>query len=120
MSTHPLTSQEADVLLHTSRTGRYVTGEAEVIAMAARGLLRDYGPQALAGGDHYFEMTPKGREALKEWKAAQPAPPKPKRSKRSPAFAAWRAMSEHTSISFRDFLQRIWPKRHRDPFLSKL
>lgn len=74
-----LTNEEADVLAHTSRTGRYVTGEESVIDMGRRGLLYDHGPQRLVNGDHYFVMTSKGAEALREWREAQPkeAAPKP-------------------------------------------
>jgi DNA-binding PadR family transcriptional regulator len=69
------TKEEAEVLLHTSRTGRFVTGDAEVAAMAKKGWLHDHGAQALAGGDHYYTTTMKGREVLNAWKAAQPPPP---------------------------------------------
>jgi hypothetical protein len=54
--TLPIT-KEIDVLLHTQRTGRYVTDEQFVIEMAAKGLLKDYGPQRLAGGMHYLTIT---------------------------------------------------------------
>lgn len=79
----PLTTFEAEVLAHTSNTGRYVTDDARVIEMADRGLLKDYGPQNLAGGMHYFTMTSAGRKALSDWRATQPvkAPVKVTRSR---------------------------------------
>lgn len=73
-----ISKQEADVLAHTSNTGRYVTGEAHVIALAKRGLLQDHGAQRLAGGDHYFTLTGKGRSALARWREDQPKEPEVK------------------------------------------
>ena len=58
----PVSARDADVLAHTSHTGRYVTDEAEVIALASRGLLHDYGPQRLAGanrGGFAFQPCPR-------------------------------------------------------------
>lgn len=107
-----ITNRQADVLLHASRNGRYVTDEADVIQMGRDGLLFDHGPQALAGGMHYLVMTPKSREALSEWKRAQPAPPKPPKPKRiGKAFAAWRQYREATfdRIGFPEFNKEIWP-----------
>ena len=69
-----ITPQESEVLAHTSRTGRYVTDEAHIIDMGVRGLLFDHGAQEIAGGMHDFVMTPAGREALNEYRAAQPRP----------------------------------------------
>lgn len=109
-----ISTKEADVLLHASRTGCYVTAEASVLEMAAAGLLFDHGPQALAAGDHYLVMTTKGRAALNEWKAAQPPPPKPKRRRQSPAFECWRNYvdaCEH--VPFPIFLREIYPERER-------
>lgn len=106
-----LTNEQADVLDHASKNGRYVTGDARVLEMAREGLLRDYGPQALAGGDHYLTVTPKGREALNRWRAVQPKPPRVKRRRRSPAFAAWRVWCELSHrIPFSQFLKEIWPE----------
>lgn len=108
-----ITQFEADVLLHTSSNGRYVTDEAKVIAMGVAGLLFDYGPQPLAAGAHYLVTTPKGREALNEWKAAQPKPKKPKR-RCSEQFQAWRDYlgATYDRMSFPDFLKNVWPHRH--------
>jgi hypothetical protein len=107
-----LTTFEADVLAHASSNGRYVTGDRSVLVLADRGFLRDYGPQALAAGDHYLTMTPKGREALSTWRAAQPKPPKPKRRRQSPAFEAWRNYREACGhSSFSEFLEKVWPSR---------
>lgn len=69
-----LNTFECDVLAHTSRTGRYVTGEPAVIEMANRGILHDHGPQSLAGGDHYLVMTQMGRQALMAHNATLPKP----------------------------------------------
>lgn len=109
-----LTTFEADVLLHASSNGRYVTDECAVIAMGKAGLLFDYGPQVLAGGAHYLVTTAKGRQALSEWKAAQPKPPKAKRSRRSEQFQAWRDYLDATCdrMSFPEFLKTVWPNRY--------
>jgi hypothetical protein len=105
-------SPEAEILLHTSRTGRYVSDEALAIDLGRRGLLFDHGAQALAGGAHYLVTTPEGRKALSEWKAAQPPPPKSKRRKASPVFASWRAYEDACGrIPFAEFLKTIWPQR---------
>lgn len=79
MTPLPLT-KEIDVLMHTSRTGRYVTDETDVIAMGNAGLLKDYGPQKLADGMHYFTLTEAGRQKLADWRATQPKPKPPTRS----------------------------------------
>ncbi len=65
MSTQP-TSLERDILLHTSRNGRYVTdADPTMDALVARGWLQSFGPQALAGGMTYYTMTSAGRQALR-------------------------------------------------------
>ena len=102
---HQLTNEEADILAHTSNTGRYVGEGHALMALAGRGLLRDHGPQRLAGGAHYLTTTMAGREALSEWRAAQPKPQKVKRP--SKQFQAWRDYCEaYGSIKFADFLKR--------------
>ena len=107
-----ITNKQADVLQHTSRTGRYVTSDPLVLEMAKEGLLYDHGPQQLAAGDHYLVTTPKGRAALVEWEKAQPPPPKPKRRRRSEAFEYWQNYVDACErISFRDFLRDIFPYR---------
>lgn len=109
-----ITNREADVLLHTSKNGRYVTDEADVIAMGERGLLFDHGAQRLADGMHYLVPTAAGREALSEWKAAQPPPLKPKRAPRSPAFQAWSDYKEaYGRLTFSEFWKDIWPAYRR-------
>jgi hypothetical protein len=106
-----ITNAEADILLHTSSNGRYVSNEPLAIDLGARGLLYDHGPQVLAGWTHYLVTTPAGRQALSEWKAAQPKP-NPKRRPRSEQFDSWRNYCEAMNrISFPDFLQQIWPHR---------
>lgn len=105
-----ITNREADVLLHASSNGRYVTDEADVIAMGSAGLLHDCGPQRLAGGMHYLVTTPAGRTALTEWKAAQPKPPKPKRAPRTTAFQSWRDYCDGCGrIPFSEFWKTVWP-----------
>lgn len=84
----PCSNEEADILAHTSLTGRYVTGELRVLKMAQNGWLKDHGAQRLAGGDHYYTMTPRGREVLNAWKAAQPKPP-PVSQRKQRARARW-------------------------------
>lgn len=60
-----LSSNQADILSHTSRTGRYVSDEEpDLTALVQRGLLHDHGAQSLAGGMHYYTSTPEGRAAL--------------------------------------------------------
>jgi len=60
-----LSCNQADILQHTSRTGRYCSDEEpDLIALASRGLLHDHGAQPLAGGMHYYTPTPAGRAAL--------------------------------------------------------
>lgn len=105
-----ITKFEYEVLAHCSDNGRYVTDEPTVIAMGERGLLRDHGPQALAGGAHYLVTTPSGRAALSEYRTAMPKL-KPKR--RSEQFESWRTYRDVVKrISFSDFLKNVWPNRH--------
>lgn len=111
MITEPITENEALVLVHTSNTGRYVTDEPQVIALAARGLLRDFGPQRCAGGMHYFTMTASGREALADWRARQPPPPKVKRRRKSREFECWQNYREvWKDIPFSQFHRDVWPE----------
>ncbi len=103
-----ITDQEATILAHTSRTGRYVTDEPIVIAMAERGLLKDHGPQRLADGMHYFTGTTAGNTAMRDWQESQPKPaPPPKLTKRKQkAKARYRRWLDYGEgfRSFRDFL----------------
>jgi len=111
-----LSAWEADILLHTSTNGRFVTDEARVIALAGRGLLFDHGPQALAGGAHYLVTTAKGRAALGAWKAVQPRPVVRKvRRRRSEQFQTWREYRDACDhrISFPEFLRDVWPSYSR-------
>lgn len=102
----------ADILSHTSNTGRYVGEGHALMEIARAGLLHDHGPQQLAGGAHYLTMTVKGREALAQWRAAQPKPRKVRR--RSEQFEGWRAYCESFKrISFPEFLRDVWPNRNR-------
>lgn len=106
-------SKTIDVLLHASSNGRYVTDDPFVAEMATQGLLRDHGPQVLAGGDHYYTTTPKGRQAINEWKAAQPKP-KARRRRQSKAFEGWRLHCELARrIPFNRFLKEVWPRMQR-------
>jgi hypothetical protein len=105
---------ELDVLEHTSNTGRYVTDETKVIALAERGLLRDHGAQQLAGGMHYFTLSARGRDALNEHHRNLCRFPQPKRKRpASEQFQAWRDYREATwsRITFREFLKEVWPNR---------
>lgn len=103
---YTLTNEEADILAHTSNTGRYVGEGHALMTLAKRGLLYDHGPQKLAGGAHYLVISTKGSEALSEWRAAQPKPPKVKRP--SKQFQAWRDHCEANGrLSFPDFLKRL-------------
>ena len=107
-----ITAKQASVLAHTDSTGRYCTDDPEVIAMGEAGLLRDFGPQEIAGGMHYFWMTGKGRRALEEWRAAQPKPPKSKRRPQSEQFRLWLVYCDACQwISFAEFLGSVWPHR---------
>lgn len=104
-----ITSHQASVLAHTDSTGRYCTDDPVVIAMGEAGLLRDFGPQEIAGGMHYFWMTGKGRAALAEWRAAQP---KPKKRRVSAAFESWERYQDACGrIPFSQFWKNIWPLR---------
>jgi len=106
-----LGQEEAEILLHTSRTGRYVTGDPQVIALAECGLLNDYGPQQLAGGDRYFTLSAAGREALNAWKEAQPQPqirPLTRSQKRWQEYCAY---AEAWPISFKAWLKLQFPKK---------
>lgn len=104
-----ITNYEAEILMHTSRNGRFVTGDKRVLEMGARGLLYDFGPQAIAGGDHCLVMTPKSRELLNEWKSAQPKPAKSKR-RCSEAFRKWRDYCEaFGDLPFSSFWKKVWP-----------
>lgn len=107
-----ITNREADVLAHTAHNGRYVTDEADVIAMAAAGLLRDHGAQALAGGMHYLVITERGRDALRDWRAMQPPPPKSKRRRRTEIFESWMTYCEvFARVTFKEFREQVWPNR---------
>lgn len=56
----PLTGERREIVHHAKRTGRYVADENEDMkALVADGWLRDHGPQALAGGAHYYTPTSK-------------------------------------------------------------
>lgn len=100
---YALTTEEAGILAHTSNTGRYVGEGHALMALASRGLLCDHGAQELAGGAHYLTMSSAGREALNEWRAAQPPPPKVRRQSKS--FRAWRDYCEANGrLSFPEFL----------------
>jgi hypothetical protein len=106
-----ISARVADVLAHTSRTGRYVTDEAAVITMASEGLLHNHGPQRLAGGMHYLTITSKGRDVLSAWRAAQPKPAPVKKRRRSRSFDSWRRYlgATYDRIPFPEYLKRIWP-----------
>jgi|GEM_PF-2797792 len=69
-----ITQEEVDILKHALSTGRYLASDRRGLALAQRGFLRDYGPQRLANGDHYFTITMAGRVALQEHQAAMPKP----------------------------------------------
>lgn len=100
-----ITANEYDILRHTHNTGRYVTDEDKVIAMGERGLLCDHGPQALAGGMHYFTLTSAGREAMSEYLASLPQPPKlTKRQERAKARYQRYVESADCFQDFRHFL----------------
>lgn len=104
----------ASILSHTSDNGRFVTDEKRVLEIAEAGLLFDHGPQALAGGAHYLTTTMAGRQALSEWRAAQPKPPKPKRRPQTRQFEAWRSYCEaFRRVPFGEFLREIWPSQER-------
>ncbi|HEY3898951.1 MAG TPA: hypothetical protein VGM54_10080 [Chthoniobacter sp.] len=108
-----ITDFEALVLVHTANTGRYVSGEKQVIEMGRRGLLFDHGAQSLAAGDHYLTMTVAGRAALSEWRAAQPKP-RVKRRRRSRAFEDWMNFRDAGyRLPFDRFLAEVWPERKR-------
>ncbi len=100
-----ITKQQYEVLRHTSQNGRYVTDEAAVLEMAAAGLLRDHGPQALAGGMHYLVTTMKGREAICEYEATLPKP-KPLSRRKQLAKERMRRYREYGDgfRGFREFL----------------
>jgi len=80
-----LSNKQIDILLHTSSNGRFVGDhDADMETLVSVGALRDYGPQTLADGAHYYVTTPTGRQILNEWHAAQPKPPVlPKRKQRA-------------------------------------
>lgn len=102
-----LTPEEISILDHTSTNGRFVGGGGILLGLARRGLLRDYGPQALCGGDHYLILTAAGRKALNEWKAAQPRPKVP-RQRRSRQFQGWRDYCDlFGRIPFTSYLKRL-------------
>lgn len=104
----PITQDQADILDHTSRNGRFVTSDPKVMAMATDGLLFDYGAQELAAGDHFFTLTAKGRQSLSDWRDAQPKPVKSKR-KKTQIFADWQNYCEaFNRMPFSEF----WKQRH--------
>lgn len=68
--------ERIEIMLHTSNNGRYVSDHNHDMAyLVETGLLKDYGPQSLAAGAHYYVTTPKGRQAISDWSASQPKPP---------------------------------------------
>lgn len=70
-----LSCNQADILQHTSRTGRYCSDEEpDLIALTQRGYLRDHGAQPLAAGMHYYTMTPAGRAALNAHRLGETRP----------------------------------------------
>lgn len=114
-----ITNRQADVLLHASSNGRYVTDEEDVIQMGRDGLLFDHGPQRVAGGAHYLVTTVAGRAALNEWKAAQPKPKIVKR-RESLAFKAWRDYKAYgdSRITFSEFWKNLWPELKHGAYKS--
>lgn len=107
-----ITPFEYEVLRHASDNGRYITGDKAVLAMADKGLLFDYGPQALAAGDHYLTTSMKGRAAINEYRASLPKPLPIKQRRCSEAFAAWRRYCDACGrVGFPEFLKKVWPHR---------
>jgi len=94
---------EIDILRHTQRTGRYVTGESFVIEMGARGLLKDHSPQCLADGMHYFTLTEAGRKILADHQATSPKPPVLTRSQLR--YREWLDISDCFNGNFGDWLR---------------
>ncbi len=74
------------------------------LALVTLGLMRDNGPQRIAGGMHYYSVTQAGYDAMK---VASPPPPKISRSKRR--WAAYRAIREVCDFTFAEYLR--WPRR---------
>lgn len=106
-----LTSQEIEVLRHTINTGRFVTDEAHVLAMAECGLLRDHGAQEIAGGMHYFTMAQAGRDAFAAYQATLPPPPKLTRSQ----IRYRRFLSADCGMKFSEWLKwETWSKRRAE------
>lgn len=108
-----ITSKQADILAHANDTGRYVTGEKEVFDLAAAGLLNDHGGTGFwPKGTRGFTISRKGRDALREWRAAQPPPQKPKRRRQSPQFEAWQSFCDGCKwMPFAQFVKEVWPHR---------
>jgi hypothetical protein len=69
-----ITPGQSEILSHTVKNGRFVTLDEDVLAMASAGLLRDHGPQALAGGAHFLTTTFMGRTKLSEFRDSLPRP----------------------------------------------
>lgn len=107
-----MTQHQLSVLKHVSYTGRYITDEASVFAMAEAGLLHDHGGIGFwPAGTRGFTLSSKGRKALRQHYAelCRFPQPKPKR-KPSRAFLAWRDYVDACGrISFREFWKEIWP-----------
>lgn len=111
--TPQLTPKQFDILQHTSNTGRYVGLDGDLTFLSNEGLLLDYGPQVLAGGDHYYTLTAKGRYAINCYAANLPKPEKAsKRRRKSRQFQAWQdycsANGRHSFPEFLKLLKTDW------------
>ena len=83
--------------------------------LVAAGLMRSLGKVAWCQ-DEYFTITAAGREAMREWRAAQPALVTPKKRRESPAFAAWRIHQElGYDGGFGAFWRDVWPTAKYQP-----
>lgn len=73
-----------DILRHTVTRAageRYCGGGPEMDELVAAGLMEYIGTPSWSP-DPFYTITRAGREAYREWKAAQPAPPKLSKKKR--------------------------------------
>lgn len=102
-----ITNPQADILAHTNNAGRYVSDLDDTLqSLISCGFLKDCGPQKLAGGMHYMEITMSGLFALYEWRDTQPKPKElPKRKQRArERYRRFLSCADATGCSFRAFL----------------
>ncbi len=109
-----ITNKQADILAHTSKNERYVIGpesreySEEIAPMVEARLMLNHGTFPIFGDSAVLSITMRGRMALVEWQASQPAPP-PISKRKQKARERWRRYMRWKDAwggSFREWIAR--------------